>query len=139
MNFKLLGAVMGVTALIGCTSNAVDDTSAEATREQRIDALAGAVCDRYEDTSAGCPGYGTGSDQKYATEADCENDFKSRASKMWPADRCDRGRIDANKYQSCVDRAKNFACSTGGQNIVDAISALSECSADNVCTDSPSN
>lgn len=118
-----------------CNDDASDDTIVEPSRESRIDNLADEACDRYADTGAGCPGYGTGSDHKYATEADCENDFRSKASDMWPADRCDNGRIDNSRYQTCIDRVKNFACSSGGQSILDAVSALSECNADQVCTD----
>lgn len=120
-----------------CNSSETDDTIIEPSRESRIDSLADAVCDRYEDTGAGCPGYGTGADQKYANETDCENDFRAKATNLWPADRCSGGRIDSTHFQACEDSAKNFACSSGGQNIVDAVVALDDCNANAVCTDPP--
>lgn len=118
-----------------CNSDVVDNTALEPSRESRIDTLVNDACDRYSDTGAGCPGYGTGSNQKYATETDCRNDFRTKAENFWPADRCGDGRIDNDRFETCIDRVKNFACSTGGQSILDGISAMSECSADQVCTD----
>ncbi|MBX3216782.1 MAG: hypothetical protein KF850_32405 [Labilithrix sp.] len=129
----LLGLLVVAPA---CSGEDADDTIVEPSRESRIESLASAVCERYADTGAGCPGYGTGDDQKYATESDCEADFHTKAANLWPAERCDSGRIDNARYESCVTRAKNYACSEGAQNIVDAISALDECSASKVCTDS---
>lgn len=119
-----------------CDGDAADDTVVEPSRESRIDSLASAVCNRYGDTGAGCPGYGSASGQKYATASDCEADFHTKAADLWPADKCGSGRIDNSRYELCVDRAKNYACSAGAQNIVDAISALDDCSASKVCVDS---
>lgn len=123
--------------LAACDSDSADDTIAEPSRESRIETLAEASCERYADTAGGCPGYGTNEGQKYADESACENDFEQRAEDLWPVARCNDGRIDANRFEACVNRAKNFACSTGGQAILDAISALDECKADTVCIDSP--
>jgi len=129
--------VLGTLAIAACNSESADDTPVEASRAMRIESLADAACNRYEDTGAGCPGYGTGSGQKYADENACESDFKQKAEDLWPVDKCDDGRIDSSRFEVCLNKAKSFACSTGGQNILDAISALSECNADQVCTDSP--
>lgn len=137
----LLAAGVCATALLaflpGCNSDAADDTALEPTRDERIRSLANAACDRYEDTDAGCPGFGTGDDQRYETKGDCVRDFESRGSTLWPNERCGQGQIDNARFESCVDRAENFACSTGLQNISDAISALNECNADTVCIDPP--
>lgn len=132
------GLSLVVLSLAACSSDSTDDTVLEASRESRISTLADSACDRYEDTSAGCPGYGTASNQKYANEDACENDFKQKAENMWPVDKCSDKQIDSAAFDACVARVKTFACSTGGQNFLDGVSALSECSADKVCTD-PAN
>lgn len=134
---SLAGVALVLLGVAACNSDDADDTVVEASRAQRIDSLADTACDRYEDTSAGCPGYGSGDGQKYANEDACENDFKQKAENLWPVARCNDGQIDAARYDACVARVKSFACSTGGQNFLDGISALSECSADNVCVDNP--
>jgi hypothetical protein len=121
-------------ALVACSSDSdpdVDVTPSE-TRADRISELADSVCARYADTSAGCPGYGTGSDQKYQTEGDCERDYENKAGELWPADKCDDGRINSGKFDVCKDRAKAVACSG---NVWDAVAALAECNASAVCTD----
>ena len=118
---------------MGCGSDAVDNTPLEPSRETRISSLAAAACDRYADTEAGCPGYGT--DKKYATQADCRRDFEKAAGDLWPASECSDQQINSSAYQQCEDRAKTFACSTGTQNFFDAVSALDECKAAKVCTD----
>lgn len=134
---SLAGVAVVLLSVAACNSDDADDTAIEASRAQRIDSLADAACDRYEDTGAGCPGFGTGNDQKYANEDACENDFKQKAENLWPVAKCNDGQIDANRFDACVARVKSYACSTGGQNFLDGISALGECSADNVCVDSP--
>lgn len=121
-------------SLLGCSSDAVDDTPLEPSRDTRIQTLAIAACDRYGDTDAGCPGYGSG--KKYATTADCQRDFEKVAADLWPDAQCSNGRIDSSAYQQCEDRAKTFACSTGMQNAFDAVAALEECKASKVCSDS---
>lgn len=129
--------LFGLVALAACNSDTADDTAIEPSRESRISSLADTACDRYEDTSAGCPGYGTASSQKYASEDACENDFKQKAENLWPVADCNDGRIDANRFQACLDRVKTYACSTGGEAILDGVSALDECSASKVCIDAP--
>lgn len=126
------------TLAFACTnSTAIDDSPLEPSRDSRIESLASSACARYADTGAGCPGYGTGSGQTYATEGDCERAFSDRAADLWPADKCSDGRIDSARYQSCESRAKAFACSSGVTNIFDAIEALDECKASQVCIDAP--
>ncbi|WP_437600744.1 DUF6184 family natural product biosynthesis lipoprotein [Sorangium sp. So ce590] len=125
--FFLVGAA-------GCddAADAVNDVlPGEASREARITQIAEAACDRYADTEAGCPGYGT-DDQTYATEEDCQRDFEDRAGELWPATECGSGQINDSRYDVCEERAKAVACSEG---IFDAIAALDECSAGSVCTD----
>ncbi|WP_437677896.1 DUF6184 family natural product biosynthesis lipoprotein [Sorangium sp. So ce131] len=130
-----LAASIFVLGAVGCddASDAVGDVlPGEQSREARIEQISEAACERYGDTEAGCPGYGTGEDQTYATEEDCERDFADRAGELWPAAECGAGQINDSKYEVCEERAKAAACSEG---FFDAIAALSECSAENVCTD----
>ncbi|WP_437785793.1 DUF6184 family natural product biosynthesis lipoprotein [Sorangium sp. So ce1097] len=140
---KCLWASLAVTIFLvgsaGCDDAAgtVNDVlPGEASREARITQIAEAACDRYADTEAGCPGYGTGDDQEYETEEDCQRDFEARAADLWPASECGSGQINESRYDVCEERAKAVACSGG---IFDAIAALSECSAESVCTDPAEN
>ncbi len=124
-----------VTAIAGCSNTATDNSPLEPSRDSRIESLAVAACDRYGDTSSGCPGYGTASSQKYATRSDCTRDFENRAATLWPDNQCSNGRINSVGYKRCEDRTKTYACSTGTENFYDAIAALDECKASAVCTD----
>lgn len=118
---------------VACSST--DNTILEPSRDSRIASLASAACGHYGDKSSGCPGYGTGANQKYATAGDCERDFQQQASKLWPDDRCNSGQINGSAYDACEGKAKVYACSTGAASFFDAIAALDECKADKVCTD----
>lgn len=134
---------VGLLAVAGCGDDANDNhngtggtsgQSSDPSREERIQSIAVAACARYADAEAGCPGYGTSSDQPYQTQADCLRDFEDKAGDLWPANECGNGRINDAKYRTCEDRAKVVACS---QSLWDAIGALDECKADSVCTDPP--
>lgn len=131
----LAGALAVILSSTACSSSDTDNTILEPSRDSRISSLAAAACAHYGDKSSGCPGYGTGSDQKYATVGDCERDFESQAAKLWPDNECNRGQINAAAYEQCEGRAEAYACSTGATNFFDAIAALDECKADKVCTD----
>ena len=129
----ITGWVLGAAAvLLGACGNtdAADNTPFEPSRETRIKDLAAAACDRYED----CSGYGTGSGQTYASEAECQADFTNKAGALWPDDRCGSGRINNTRYDACVASAKDVAC---GGGIIDTIAALEDCNAGEVCSDPP--
>jgi hypothetical protein len=115
-------------AAVSCSGNndAVDNTPLEPTRDTRISSLAQSACDAYKD----CKGYAAGN--TYATESDCKNEFESRARSLWSDDACGHGQIDNTRYESCVASAKTVACS---DNILTALTALTDCNADKVCTD----
>ena len=114
----------------GSNTDAADNTPIEPSRETRIKDLAEAACDRYES----CTGYGTGSGQTYASEAECEADFTSKAGTLWSGEKCGSGQINNGRYESCVSSVQNVACSGG---ILDTIVALDDCNASKVCTDPP--
>jgi hypothetical protein len=59
-NLPLSLLSVSLLALVACNSDSADDTVVEASRDLRISSFASTVCDRYEDTGAGCPGYGNG-------------------------------------------------------------------------------
>jgi hypothetical protein len=125
-----LGTSLGLMAACGSNTDAADNTPVEPSRETRIKDLANEACDRYEE----CTGYGTASNQQYASEAECEADFTTKAGTLWPEDKCGSGRINNSRYEMCTNAAKNVAC---GGGVLDAITALSDCNAGQVCTDSP--
>ncbi|AUX23921.1 uncharacterized protein SOCEGT47_044510 [Sorangium cellulosum] len=130
-----LATTIFLVGAAGCddAADTVNDAlPGEASREARITQIAEAACDRYADTEAGCPGYGTGDEQTYETEGDCQRDFEERAADLWPASECGSGQINESRYDVCEERAKAVACS---ESIFDAIAALDECSAESVCTD----
>lgn len=130
IRWATVGAVVFLGACGGSNTDAADNTSVEPTRETRIKDLAAATCDRYE----ACSGYGTGSNQPYASEAECEADFTNRAGALWPDDKCNRRQINNGRYLACVDSAKAVAC---GGSILDTIAALDDCNSAKVCTDPP--
>jgi hypothetical protein len=119
-----------IAACGGSNTDAADNTPVEPSRETRIKDLATDACDRYE----ACTGYGTGTNQPYTSEAECEADFTTKAGKLWPEDKCGSGRINNGRYEVCTNSAKNVAC---GGGILDTIAALTDCNADQVCTDPP--
>ena len=130
-----LATTIFLAGAAGCddAADTADDVlPGEESREARITQIAEAACDRYADTEAGCPGYGTADEQTYETEEDCQRDFEDRAAELWPASECGSGQINDSRYDVCEERAKAVACSQG---IFDAIAALDECSTETVCTD----
>ena len=112
----------------GSNTDAADNTDLEPTRETRIQDLSKEACDRYES----CTGFGSG--KTYASEAECEADFTSKAGTLWPTEKCNRGQISNPRYEACVAAAKAVACDG---SILDAIAALDDCNASKVCTDPP--
>jgi hypothetical protein len=124
-------ALGGAVVLLGaCGDGATDNTSLEPSRETRIENLSEAACDRYED----CSGFGSGGNQQYSSEAECEADFTKKAGTLWPADKCANGQINDARYDACVASAKAVAC---GGGVLDVIAALDDCNAAKVCTDPP--
>ena len=124
-----LSASLLFVPVLGCNGDSTDDTVLEASRSERISNFADKVCDRYED----CEGFGDG--KTYATEDDCERDWESKAGSAWPENQCNDRQIDSDHYNVCITRVQAYACSTGGQQIADAIGAINECNASAVCTD----
>ena len=126
-----LGTSLGLIAACGGSdTDAADNTPVEPSRETRIKDLAVEACDRYE----ACTGYGTGSNQPYTSEAECEADFTTKAGTLWPEDKCGSGRISNPRYEKCTNAVKNVAC---GGGVLDTIVALGDCNAGEVCTDPP--
>lgn len=63
---------------------------------------------------------------------DCIIENTARFNDMWPASSCDDGRINEDRYTTCINRARIVACSG---NIFDYGAAMTECSASRVCID----
>ncbi len=130
-----LAALFAAPFAAGCDSAedvGEDIVPGSQSREERIRDLADSACDRYGDTDAGCPGFGTGSGQAYATEEDCQRDFETKASQIWPANLCPEDRIDGDRFDRCKDSAQVVACSG---DMLDTMTQLPECQSSAVCVD----
>lgn len=73
-----------------------------------------------------------GEDGFYPSYDECIIEEKSRFNSMWPADDCDDGRIDSDRFDSCMNRARLVACDGG---LGDWLAAAEHCSAARVCID----
>ena len=62
---------------------------------------------------------------------------RADVNSRWPSDRCDDGRINADKAEACIEQARELSCS-GFSALGDVLDLFAECSADQVCTD-PAN
>jgi hypothetical protein len=93
----------------------------EPTREEYRDMAAEEVCDEAER----CDNLG---DESYD---DCIIENESRFNDLWPASDCDEGRIDADAFETCMNRARTAACE---ENIFDLGLAWNDCRASQVCT-----
>ena len=129
-------ALAAFAAIPACSDSAKDAGEdilpGSQSREERIRDLASAACDRYGDTEAGCPGFGTGQGQLYATEDDCQRDFETRASQLWPVDQCSESQINGDRFTRCQDSARVVACAG---TVMSMMMALPECQASAVCVD----
>jgi hypothetical protein len=103
-----------------------DNTVFEANRSQRADALAGKACDVYDQ----CNDFASG--QTYQTRVDCVSDYKSKALTLWPSDKCGAGQMNDARFQVCVDKVQEQACT---QNFWDVVGALGACNSNEVCSD----
>ncbi|MEP7051920.1 MAG: DUF6184 family natural product biosynthesis lipoprotein, partial [Pseudomonadota bacterium] len=130
----IIGAFLALNlAAIGCSSDATDsgnhatdNTPAEPSLQSRIDSVANDACDVYEK----CNEYGAG--QRYATREACVGDFQTKATDFWPKNRCGNGQINETRYDACAQSAQDLACDNG---LSESFAALTDCSADKVCTD----
>lgn len=138
MKLKYLPVLaLAASATFAACSDSAEDTAEDIvpgtqSREERIRELADAACDRYGDTEAGCPGFGTGEGQIYATEDDCQRDFETRAAQLWPAGQCSEERISGDRIARCQDSVRVVACAG---NMMDTMMVLPECQASAICVD----
>lgn len=128
MNLSALAAFAAPWVLCSCNTAATDNTPLEASRDQRIENLAGEACNRYE----ACNGYGAS--KKFLSGSACREDHNVKMAQAWPVEACSNGRINNNNYATCVESVKQVAC-TG--DVWDSIVAAGKCTSDKVCTDSP--
>jgi hypothetical protein len=104
-------------------------TRLEATRDQCAMYLAATACDRYDD----CQGYNH--DRVFRTREACENDYKNRALRLWPAELCATGNIDQDRFELCLEKLMIERCT---KDFWDAVTSVRECQPHVVCTASPS-
>lgn len=124
-------------AAIAAAACASSSSPLRPTRDARISDLSETACERYGDTGAACPGYGTAAGQKYQTKADCKRDLAEMAGLLWPADKCGGGRINPDRYMTCENSAEAFAYATGAKSLTDGVAALDGCQSSKVCIDPP--
>ncbi|MBA2662042.1 MAG: hypothetical protein H0U74_07075 [Bradymonadaceae bacterium] len=104
---------------------ALSAACSDPTREEYRDEITEEACKSYES----CGDIGSG--KTYSSKEDCEIKVRSNINDLWPADRCDDGRINPEKFDQCLDRARVVPCG----NAFDFWSFVAECNADKVCTD----
>jgi hypothetical protein len=136
-HLPVLALALAASASFAACSDSTEDAAEDIvpgsqSRDERIRDLADTACDRYGDTDAGCPGYGTGPGQVYLTEDDCQRDFETRASQLWPVGQCSEERISGDRVDRCEDSVRVVACAG---SIMDTMMALPECQASAVCVD----
>jgi hypothetical protein len=68
----------------------------------------------------------------HATHDECIIEERSRFNGMWPESECGEGRINRDRFESCMDRARLVACDGG---FGDWLAAYDHCRAERVCID----
>lgn len=114
----VLAALLGAMSFLAACS--------EPTREQYRDMAAEEVCDEAQR----CDNLGE------ASYDDCIVENEARFNDLWPASECDGGRIDADAFETCMNRARTAACD---ENILDLGLAWNDCRASKVCGAEPEN
>ena len=71
-----------------------------------------------------------GPDGLHETHSDCIIEERKRFNDMWPEQQCGDGRIDADAYDRCIDRALDVACE---DHWADWLVAAERCDANEVC------
>jgi len=109
--------------LTGCT---------EPSRESQRDTAADTYCERLE----ACGDVGAG--QRYASMDDCAIAQRDFFNDLWPADKCSDGRINEERFDSCVADLEVAECSMNIFDVLDVAEFLAKCRAQEVCID-PAN
>ena len=99
----------------------------EPSREDYRDDLAQASCERLE-ACGNIPG-------SYDSFDDCIVEKRADFNDLWPASKCDNGRINEARAEDCIKRAESYSCNS---NFLDDLAFVNECRADKVCID-PAN
>lgn len=115
-----LASILMITALFASLT-----ACAEPTREEYRDDMTHHACNNYYGR---CGRIGAG--KTYATLDECIVKLKPTIDNMWPADKCDDGRIDESQFNACMDRVSNASCTS----LWDWLSFGEQCGAANVCT-----
>lgn len=73
-----------------------------------------------------------GEDGLHPTYDTCIIEERSRFNSLWPEDECSDGRINRDRFESCMNRAKLVACDG---TFSDWLSAYEHCRPSQVCVD----
>ncbi len=123
---KFQRAAIRVLSILAITAFVFSLTAcSETTREEYRDEMTDQACKNYYGR---CDQVGPG--KTYPSQDECTVKVRATINDMWPASKCDDGRIDQDKFDSCMTRAGNASCSS----IVDWTAFLLECNASKVCT-----
>lgn len=98
----------------------------EPDRAEYRDMAAEEVCEEAES----CDNLGT--DGLYEDFDQCMIEEQSRFNSMWSSDECADGRINAERFDTCMTRALLVACDGG---VGDWLAAADKCRASQVCID----
>lgn len=123
---KFRRAAIQIVSVLAIMAGALSLTAcAETTREEYRDEMTEQACENY---FGRCDQVGAG--KTYKTQDECMVKIRPQINDMWPASKCDDGRIDEKKFDACMARASNASCS----NLLDWTAFFVECSANKVCT-----
>ncbi len=113
---RITGALAVAAFMVGC----------EPDRMGYVDLAAEEVCDE----ARRCDNLG--SNGLHSDYDECIINERHSFNSMWPADDCGEGRINGDKFDTCMTRAKLWACEGG---LGDWLSTAEHCAASRVCVD----
>ncbi len=93
-------------------------------REPRVERMARVACDRFAECGS--------LEANYGSYSECTSDMEAQFYDLWPAGQCGDGQMDGPTYRDCLDRAAVYSCNA---TVIDFLSFVDSCSADDVCID----
>ena len=123
--FSLSAGACSTTHPISEAKVAVKGDHDTATRQDALNVIAEAICNRYDDCRQ------IGEQKKYSTKEDCLAKERAVWGNVWSADKCGEPKgVVVGKIEECKNRAGNWAC---GDSVMDLGGLVSNCGASDVC------